>query len=130
MKFELPKSLILRAFPADESTKAVFHFESAYFAYGKACYDRFDISPYMVGAAAISRGATVVYHTSARIASVFAKKNLRGEKSRRNGAGKVPFALTNPANFATINKAQANTQIFRGRGLVHGYSYCFVRRCG
>lgn len=28
MKFELPKSLILRAFPADESTKAVFHFES------------------------------------------------------------------------------------------------------
>ena len=28
VKFELPKSLILQAFPADESTKAVFHFES------------------------------------------------------------------------------------------------------
>ena len=27
MKFELPKSLILRAFPADETTKVAKHFE-------------------------------------------------------------------------------------------------------
>ena len=39
VKFELPKSLILQAFPADESTKAVFHFECRTF-------DLSDNSPY------------------------------------------------------------------------------------